>query len=117
MLVRATEKGYYGTVLREPGQIFRLKQIEGLSQVETKNAAGKVIKVETVKKTFTVEEQFSERWMEKIEDPSSVKSGKGSAKSKVGARPAPPDDDEVAARIAAADEMAFDSAARDVDVI
>lgn len=117
MLVRAIAKGYIGTVLREPGQIFRLKTIEGLKEVETKNDLGKVVKIEKVKHTFTPEEQFSERWMEKVEDDAPSKAGKKTSKAAIGARPAPPDEDEVAARIAAADEMASESAARDLEVI
>lgn len=53
MKVRATQVGYYGNVRRRVGDIFDLVPVKGLN--------GKREKV-----TFTPEQQFSEKWMEKV---------------------------------------------------
>lgn len=95
MLVRAKEKGYYGMVLREPGQIFKLKPIDG---VVKDFKTGKL-----TPKHFTVEQQFSENWMEKVNPkappPPPPKRGR------IGARPPGEDSSETQKRIAAAEKL------------
>lgn len=54
MKVRAIKLGYYGHLRRREGVIFELKQVEGL------DSKGKP-------HTFTEEEQFSDKWMEKLD--------------------------------------------------
>lgn len=92
MLVRATKRGYYGVVVREPGQVFKLTDPKHFAEDGHKDLGGL-------------------GWMEKVEsDPAPKKGQKGQA---VGKRPPPPDEDEVAQRIAEADRMAEESAAQD----
>ena len=83
MLVKATQIGYYGVVLREVGHIFKL----------------------------TDPKHFTDVWMEKVESFKGNKGSKSSSKNEpVGNRPPPEDEDAVVARIAAADKMAEEAA-------
>lgn len=63
MKVRAIEKGYYGMDRIKPGEIFHLVPVKGKKLI--KNAMGRE---ELVPHVFSVEEQFSSKWMEKVED-------------------------------------------------
>jgi hypothetical protein len=96
MLVRAIEKGYYGHVLREAGQIFKLKPVDGYKI----DKFGK-----KVKHHWTEQDQFSEIWMEKV-TPKVVAAAPAPSKGKkVGNRPAPKDAAEVAAQISKAEAL------------
>lgn len=64
MLVRATQKGYYNLKRIKEGEIFELVPIEGLYKDDSKPGEAK-----PVKKTWTPEEQFSSKWMEKVDEP------------------------------------------------
>lgn len=87
MLVRATQRGYYGVVLREPGHEFKLKS----------------------------DADFHESWMEKVTD-GKGKGQKGQkSQGPVGNRPQPEDDDVIAARIAATDRMEAEARAEDAE--
>ena len=57
MKVRATKLGYYDLLRRKEGTEFDLVPIKG------KVLQGQVL----VSKTFTPEEQFSKKWMEKVD--------------------------------------------------
>lgn len=57
MKVRATKTGYYDHLRRREGDVFELKPIDG----------HKVVNNKLVKHHFTVEEQFSPNWMEKVD--------------------------------------------------
>lgn len=118
MLVRAHAKGYYGVVLREPGQVFRLKAYTKKFDEPILDKQGRLTGVKEVEKTISAEDQFAEVWMEKVETAKKAElpaPPSTSKKGKVGARPAPPSESEVAARIAAADKMADESDANDLE--
>lgn len=59
MKVRATMKGYYGDMLREPGDVFDLLPRNG-KEIDPKTKKPKVI---------TEEDQFSHEWMERMDGP------------------------------------------------
>jgi hypothetical protein len=59
MKVRATMLGYYGHERRYPGDVFTLEPIKRMR----KDKEGKLREV-----TIRAEQQFSERWMEKVEE-------------------------------------------------
>jgi hypothetical protein len=59
MKVRATQLGFYRLVRRRPGDIFELKPVKGVKMDRQGNRTPYV---------FSAEEQFSPRWMEKVED-------------------------------------------------
>ena len=59
MKVQATENGYYCEQRIRKGEVFELKERVG----ETKDERGKKTPYR-----FTVAQQFSERWMRKVED-------------------------------------------------
>lgn len=65
MKVRATQLGFYRLVRRRPGDIFELKPLKGVKMDRDGNRTPHV---------FAPEEQFSKRWMEKVEDTSAVDS-------------------------------------------
>lgn len=67
MEVRATKEGYHAHRLRKVGEVFELEPVHGL------DAQGK-------KKTFTVDMQFADFWMEKIEDDENRAKAKVTAK-------------------------------------
>jgi hypothetical protein len=67
MKVRATKVGYYGMSLRRAGTVFNLAPVKGL------DASGKPV-------TYSVEQQFSHRWMEKIGDDYAAKPSKNASK-------------------------------------
>jgi len=57
MKVRATKNGFYGGKYRYIGDVFVLVPIEGVSGPDRHRS----------KKTFTVDQQFSDVWMEKVD--------------------------------------------------
>lgn len=59
MKVRATQKGYYDLIRRYPGDEFQLREIKGLKEDKDGNR---------VPYTWTPEQQFSKKWMEKVDD-------------------------------------------------
>lgn len=61
MKVRATQAGYYNHIRRRPGDVFTLAPVKG-----TKVTLHKDGREERKEHTFSAEEQFSERWMEKV---------------------------------------------------
>lgn len=118
MLVRAVSRGYYGHILREPGQVFKLKPVDGLTQEKiavkrkTRDKDGNVVEsteiVESgkrVPKHFTVEEQFSPLWMEKIDSKKAIPQPTPTRRGKVGARPPEEDQSSVQKRIAKAEKL------------
>lgn len=64
MKVKAIRKGHYGQEIKLPGEVFTLIPYKG-----TKVTVDPKTGIETVKKdhTFSAEEQFSDKWMEKCE--------------------------------------------------
>lgn len=121
MLVRATQRGYYGVVIREPGHIFTLVPRDIVETIEDKDEKGRVISVKKVKRTLSVEDQFADHeidggWMERVDSLKAGKNQKGSRKSQpIGNRPAPEDQREIDARIAKTDRMAREAAAEDAE--
>lgn len=61
MRVRAIQLGYYGHKRRHPGQEFDLEPIKRMR----KDKDGNMREV-----TISEQQQFSERWMEKLDQPS-----------------------------------------------
>jgi len=59
MKVRAKELGYYDEKRRRPGEVFELEEREGFTRNENSGKA--------TKKVWSAEEQFSEKWMEKVD--------------------------------------------------
>lgn len=59
MKVRATKRGYYNHVRVEAGEEFELVKISGHRQVGLKGELEPV--------NYTPEQQFSAKWMEKVE--------------------------------------------------
>lgn len=118
MQVRATQKGYYGVVLREPGQVFKLRPYTVDVAVDEKDKSGKVIGSKIVKREVSCEEQFTDVWMEKVSDDRPVKGNRGSEKQQpIGNRPEAEDEEELAKRIAAADRMSEEARKEDFNVI
>jgi hypothetical protein len=77
MKVRAKQFGYYNLRKVRAGTEFELRPVTGFIQDKT----GKL-----VKKVFSPEEQFSSRWMEKLEaeeedTPKPVSKGRGKSKA------------------------------------
>lgn len=66
MKVRAIELGYYEHARRKPGDVFYLKPYE----ISLRDEMGALVKEngKFKKVTVSVEEQFSDTWMEKVED-------------------------------------------------
>lgn len=93
MLVRATQKGYYGEVLREEGHIFRLKDPKHFADAN--------------------DEKLVNGWMEKVEEKVSGKPIKGGKSAPYGARPAAEPEEAVLSRIARAEQIAAESDAED----
>ena len=67
MKVRATKLGYYDLLKRKEGDVFELKEIKGLDM------NGKPV-------TYSPQDQFSSKWMEKFDSAQAVKSKAGSKK-------------------------------------
>lgn len=61
MQVKALQTGYYGLKMYRPGEVFTLVEVHGHKQ----DAMGKLHKT-----TFSVDQQFSKHWMEKVDEPS-----------------------------------------------
>lgn len=64
MKVRATQLGYYDHRRRKPGEVFELIEVKGF----TKDP--KTEKVSPL--TLSPEQQFSENWMEKVDESTPV---------------------------------------------
>lgn len=63
MLVRAKQPGLYDHKLRKEGEVFELKPLKGLDS-------------ERKKRSWTPEQLFSERWMERVDAAAKVKRAK-----------------------------------------
>lgn len=57
MKVRAIKNGFYGGKYRHAGEVFVLVAVEGVAGPDRHRS----------KKTFTVDQQFSPVWMEKVD--------------------------------------------------
>ena len=65
MKVRATQLGFYNQIRRRVGDVFILRAKDGMVASPGGNGF--------VKKKFTVQDQFSSLWMEKVSDNTKVK--------------------------------------------
>lgn len=79
MLVRATKEGYYEHRYRKIGDVFELKPVKGF--------IGEVPNLKP--KSWTAEEQFTDFWMEKVDDDGEK------PKAKVAAKKAKPSEDVI----------------------
>jgi len=78
MKVRATQLGFYAHGRKRPGQEFDLKPRKGKKMPpEPEGGYPKGIDIKPVDHVFTPEEQFSDTWMEKVEDEPVGKGKKG----------------------------------------
>lgn len=93
-LVRAVKQGYYGLVMREPGDVFRISFARHFADVHEPDKHGGL------------------GWMEKIEGEKAPKRTGQKAEAR-GARPPPADPSERDAKMAQMDRMAEEAAAED----
>jgi hypothetical protein len=73
MRVRALSTGYYDHKRRRQGDVFDLIPIEGHKLEITRNAEGRRVSEKLVKHKFTPQEQFSEKWIEKVDKQTPLK--------------------------------------------
>lgn len=68
MRVRAIAPGYHGLLRRKIGDIFDLKPIKGKRVMRVKDENGKDRMTNVLEDcVFTEEQQFSSKWMERVE--------------------------------------------------
>lgn len=84
--VRATKDGYYGDARRRAGDVFTLVPIEGTFHEKVLDAAGDPKRdaggyvYTEVEKTLSAEDQFSSKWMEKVDGSTPEKTTTGKDK-------------------------------------